>query len=83
MNTEQDTRAIEAEIDALLLTLTQANSGSAAIQAELQTLDGDMDTLGSQLGATEQDVTEFMEEQDKELKTMIDEEEKEIAEEEV
>ncbi len=82
MDTEQDTQAIEVELDALLATLTKESDASAALSAQLKVLDTDTDALEKTLDASKQDIAEFMEQQSKELDVLIDEEQKEIAAEE-
>jgi myo-inositol-1-phosphate synthase len=82
MNTEQETQAIEAELDALLATLIKESEAAAGIKAQLQTLDAGTDALESQLTASESDIAQFIEEQSKELDVLINEEQKEMAAEE-
>ncbi|HEY5383051.1 MAG TPA: hypothetical protein VIJ88_00650 [Candidatus Paceibacterota bacterium] len=83
MDTEQDTQAIEAELDALLDTLTKESEGArASIQTQLHALEAGADMLESQLTASAHDIAQFMEEQSKELDVLIDEEQKKIAAEE-
>ena len=79
MNTEQETQALEAEIDALLATLTKESDAAASeIQTQLAALSAGADALETQLDASRHDIAEFMVEQSEELDTLIDEEQKEI-----
>ena len=80
MDTNPNTQTLEAEIDALLSTLTkETQASSARIRAQLHSLESDTDMLESGLTASGRDIADFMEQQGKEMDTLIEEERKEIA----
>ncbi len=77
MTTEQDTK-IESDLQALLARITAEHEAAKALTVEIQKLEDDVDTLDAHINASQKDIAVFLDEQSKELDTMLAEEQKDI-----
>jgi hypothetical protein len=78
MTTEQDTQKIETELQGILARLTAEHEAAKGIAVEIKKLEEDTDKLAEHVSASEKDIAVFLDEQSKELDTMLAEEQKEM-----
>ena len=79
MPTEDTEEKIETELQGILARLTAEHEAAKNLAVDIQKLEEDTDKLDERVTASQKDITAFMEEQGKELDTMLTEEEKETA----
>ena len=75
----EDTQKIETELQSILARLTAEAETAKGLAVEIKKLEDDTNALDEHINASEKDITLFMEEQSKELDTMLAEEQKEMA----
>ena len=78
MPTEDTTEKIETELQSILARLTAEVEAAKGIAVEIKKLEEDTDKLDEHITASEKDIAVFLEEQSKELDTMLAEEQKEM-----
>lgn len=80
MNPDESTQPVEvmeSELQTILARLTAEAESAKNLAVEIKTLDEDADKLEQHITASQKDITVFMEEQSKELDTMLAEGQKE------
>jgi hypothetical protein len=83
MTTEQDSQKIETELQAILGRLTAEHEEAKGLVVEIKKLDEDTDALEQHVNASEKDIAVFLENQSKELDSLVAEEQKEMKAEKI
>ncbi len=75
----EDIQKIETELQSILARLTAEAETAKDLAVEIKKLEDDTNALDERINASEKDIAVFMEEQSKELDTMIADEQKEMT----